>query len=436
MSKVEALLDRVAARRPRVIDLSLDRVFAALSRMGDPHKKQPPVFHVAGTNGKGSTISFLRSILEAAGKSVHVYTSPHLVRFNERIVVAGREIDDDSLIDALERCDRAVGEEKLTYFETTTCAALLAFAETPADYAIMEVGLGGRLDATNVFDHPLACLITPVDLDHQQFLGDTLSLIAAEKAGILRPRVPAVVGVQEPEAMATIEARAEEIGAPLFAFARQWQVYTEHGRMTYQDEAGLCDLDPPRMPGAHQVANAGLAVAALRAAGLELSDAILSQGVASARWPARLQRLTHGPLVDLAREALGASPEIWLDGGHNPHAGRAVAAAMAGFEERNPKPLIMISGMQANKDAEGYFSAFSGLAARLYAVAAAHSGVAPAEEVAGAAKTAGLNAETAASVEAALRSACEESTTENKEEPRILISGSLYLAGEILKENG
>ena len=432
MSKVEALLARVAARRPRVIDLSLDRVFAALARMGDPHKKLPPVFHVAGTNGKGSTVAFLRSILEAAGKSVHVYTSPHLVRFNERIVVAGREIEDDALIDALERCDRAVGEEKLTYFETTTCAALLAFAETAADYAIIEVGLGGRLDATNVFDRPLACLITPVDLDHQQFLGDTLSLIAAEKAGILRAGVPAVIGVQAPDAMATIEARAGEIGAPLFAFARQWQVYAEHGRMIYQDEAGLCDLDAPRLPGAHQIANAGLAVAALRAAELGLSDSVLSDGVASARWPARLQRLTRGPLVDLARDLLGAAPEIWLDGGHNPHAGRAVAAVMAGFEERNSRPLVMISGMQANKDAEGYFSAFSGLAAKLYAVAADHSGVAPAEEVSRAATAAGLDTEIGPSVEAALRRACEDNA---KEPPRFLISGSLYLAGEILQEN-
>lgn len=432
MSKVEALLARVAARRPRVIDLSLDRVFAALARMGDPHKKLPPVFHVAGTNGKGSTVAFLRSILEAAGKSVHVYTSPHLVRFNERIVVAGREIEDDALIDALERCDRAVGEEKLTYFETTTCAALLAFAETAADYAIIEVGLGGRLDATNVFDRPLACLITPVDLDHQQFLGDTLSLIAAEKAGILRAGVPAVIGVQAPDAMATIEARAEEIGAPLFAFARQWQVYAEHGRMIYQDEAGLCDLDAPRLPGAHQIANAGLAVAALRAAELGLSDGVLSEGVASARWPARLQRLTRGPLVDLARDLLGGAPEIWLDGGHNPHAGRAVAAVMAGFEERNSRPLVMISGMQANKDAEGYFSAFSGLAAKLYAVAADHSGVAPVEEVARAAAAVGLDTEIGPSVGAALRRACEDNA---KEPPRFLISGSLYLAGEILKEN-
>ena len=433
MSKVEALLDRIAARRPRVIDLSLDRVFAALSRLGDPHQHLPPVFHVAGTNGKGSTVAFLRSVLEAAGKSVHVYTSPHLVRFNERIVVAGREIGDDALIDALERCDRAIGGDRLTYFETTTCAALLAFAETPADYAVIEVGLGGRLDATNVFERPLASLITPVDLDHQQFLGDTLALIAGEKAGILRSGAPAVIGVQAPEAMATIEARAEEIGAPLFAFARQWQVYAEHGRLIYQDEAGLCDLDPPRLPGDHQIANAGLAVAALRAAGLRIADGVVSRGLSAARWPGRLQRLTRGPIVDLAAGLLGAQPEIWLDGGHNPHAGRAVAAAVAGFEERNAKPLIMISGMQANKDAEGYFAAFAGLAAKLYAVAADHQGVAPAAEAAAAARAAGLDVEVAGTVETALRRACAGKADEP---PRLLISGSLYLAGEILRENG
>lgn len=432
MSDVEAVLAKVAARRPRIIDLSLDRVFAALDRLGNPQRKTPPVIHVAGTNGKGSTVAFIRSILEAAGKSVHVYTSPHLVRFNERIVVAGKDIEDDRLIDALERCDRAVGEDKLTYFETTTCAALLAFAETPADIAVIEVGLGGRLDATNVFDCPLATVITPVDLDHQQFLGGTLSLIAAEKAGILRKGVPAVIGVQAPEAMAAIEASADEIGAPLFAFGRQWQVYAEHGRVIFQDEDGLCDLDPPRLYGAHQVENAGAAVAAVRAAGLGFEDAVLSEGLGAVRWPARIQRLSRGPLVDLAHDKLGAAPEIWLDGGHNPHAGRAVAAAMADFEARNARPLVMISGMQANKDAQGYFAAFKGLASKLYAVAADHSGVASASEVEAAARAAGLEAEACASLEQAVARACEGA---RKEPPRLLISGSLYLAGEVLKDH-
>lgn len=432
MSDVEAVLARVAARRPRIIDLSLDRVFAALSRLGDPHMRLPPVFHVAGTNGKGSTVAYLKAILEAAGKSVHVYTSPHLVRFNERIVLAGEEISDAQLIDALERCDAAVGDQKLTYFETATAAAFLAFAERQADYLLLEVGLGGRLDATNVIDKPLAAIVAPVDMDHEQFLGDTLSLVAAEKAGIFRKGAPAVIGPQAPDAMAALMARAEAVGAPVFAFGRQWNVYSEHGRLIYQDDDGLCDLAAPKLFGAHQIENAGLAVAALKAAGLDLGDAAISAGLSSAVWPGRMQRLTKGPLVDCAREALGEEPEIWFDGGHNPSAGRVVAAAMAALEARSPKRLVMISGMQANKNAEGYFAPFADIVAEVFAVAADHEGAAEPGAVAAAARKAGLEARVCSSVDAALRLACGES----KEPQRILISGSLYLAGEVLRENG
>ena len=432
MSDIETVLARVAARRPQLIDLSLDRVYAVLARLGDPHKKLPPVFHVAGTNGKGSTVAFLRAILEAAGKSVHVYTSPHLVRFNERIILGGKEISDEKLISALERCDEAAGDDKLTYFETTTCAAFLAFSEAPADYLILEVGLGGRLDATNVIDAPLATLVSPVALDHEQFLGKTIALVAAEKAGIFRPRAPAVIGVQTPEAMAVLEARAREVGAAPFAFGQQWSFHSEHGRLIYQDDDGLCDLEAPRLAGAHQLENAGLAVAAIKAAGLDLADSVISKGLVAAKWPARMQRLTKGPLVDLARDLLGAEPEIWLDGGHNPHAGRAVARAMADIEGRSPKPLVMISGMQANKDAAGYFVAFAGLARSLYAVAARHDGVASPEEVEAAALASGLNARACSSLEEAMRLAL---TGKKDEPPRILLSGSLYLAGEILRDH-
>lgn len=433
MSRIEALLDRVAQRRPRVIDLSLDRVYAALARLGDPHKNLPPVFHVAGTNGKGSTVAYLRSILEAAGKKVHAYTSPHLVRFNERIVLAGAEISDDALADAIERCDLAVGEDKLTYFETTTCAAFLAFAGTPADVLVLEVGLGGRLDATNVLDKPLAAVVTPVDLDHQQFLGETLALVAAEKAGIFRKGAPAVIGSQAPEAMGVLEACARAAGAEPFAFGQHWHCYAEHGRLIYQDDDGLSDLDPPALVGAHQIDNAGLAVAAIRAAGLKITDDVLSKGLAGASWPARMQRLTRGPLVDIARNILGEAPELWLDGGHNPHAGRAIARVMADMEERSPKPLVMIAGMQANKDAVGYFAPFAGLASELYAVAADHEGVASAPEVEAKAREAGLNARVCKSVEEAMRRAV---VGKENRPPRILIGGSLYLAGEILRENG
>ncbi|MBI1364418.1 MAG: bifunctional folylpolyglutamate synthase/dihydrofolate synthase [Alphaproteobacteria bacterium] len=404
---------------------------AALARLGDPHRKMPPVFHVAGTNGKGSTVAYIRSILEAAGKSVHVYTSPHLVRFNERIVLAGEEIDDERLVDALTRCDREVGSKSLTFFEATTCAAFLAFSETPADYAVIEVGLGGRLDATNVFDAPLAAVISPVALDHQHFLGDNLAAIAFEKAGILRTGAPAVVSAQSPSAMQAIEARARDIRADLYAYGTYWSAHLEHGRLIYQDENGLSDLRPPRLPGMHQIMNAGLAVAAIKAAGIDFDDDILSAGLESARWPARLQRLKTGPIVEFVRAHMKGEPEIWLDGGHNPHAGRAIAATIADFEEKAPRPLVLISGMQHNKDQEGFFAAFQGMASSVFTVRADHEGASAPEEVAASAERAGLPAHPCASFDEALRLAVGDGGAP----ARILICGSLYLAGEVLREN-
>lgn len=432
MSDIETVLARVARRRPRVIDLSLDRVFAALKRLGSPHLSLPPVFHVAGTNGKGSTVAFLRSILEASGAQVHTYTSPHLVRFNERIVLSGQEIEDDILIDALEQCDRAVGDEKLTYFETVTCAAFVAFAQSPADYLVLEVGLGGRLDATNVLEAPLAACVTPVDLDHQQFLGDTIALVAAEKAGIFRRNMPAVIGRQSSGAMGVLRQSAQDVGAKVFAHGEQWDVYSEHGRMTYQDEDGLAVLDPPRLVGAHQIDNAGLAVASIRAAGLRFDNEVISKGIASTIHPARLQRLTSGPLIDRARALFGDGLELWLDGGHNPHAGRAIARAMADLEERRSKPLLMIAGMQANKDGQGYFAPFAGLVSHVFTVAAQEDGVATASEVADVARAAGLTATECQSPEEAI---CFAGEYAKKEPPRFLIGGSLYLAGEVLAKN-
>ena len=431
MSDVEQVLARVAARRPKLIDLSLDRVHAVLARLGDPHKKLPPVIHVAGTNGKGSTIAYIRSMLKAAGKSVHVYTSPHLVRFNERIVLAGEEIKDDVLIDALERCDDAAGEDKLTYFETTTCAAFLAFSESPADYLLLEVGLGGRLDATNVIEAPLATAVTPVAMDHEQFLGDTIQLVASEKAGIFRRTAPAVIGVQSPEAMAILCSAAAAVRAKPFVCGQEWNFYSEHGRLVYQDENGLSDLEAPRLVGGHQLQNAALAVAVLKAADINIDDEALSKGLVSAAWPARLQRLTQGPLIDLARAQFSEGAEFWLDGGHNPHAGEALARALADIEAKSPKPLIMISGMQDNKDATGYFAAFAGFASKVYAVAADHEAAATAEATAAAAKCAGFDAEAYASVKEAVQTMLANA----KEPPRVLLSGSLYLAGEILRDH-
>lgn len=405
---------------------------AALERLGRPQDRLPPVFHVAGTNGKGSTCQFIRSILEASGKTVHVFTSPHLVRFNERIVLAGEEIDDDYLVEVLTRCDRGVGPKSLTFFEATTCAAFLAFAERPADFLVLEVGLGGRLDATNVVERPLASIVAPVALDHQQFLGEDLAGIALEKAGIFKRGVPAAVGAQSPTAMAALEARAMEVGAPLFAYGTSWSVFLEHGRLVYQDDDGLNDLDPPRLLGAHQVLNAGLAIAAVKAAGLGIDDVALSAGLQNAQWPARMQRLKSGPIVDYVRANMSGEPDIWLDGGHNPHAGRAVAATLADIEEKAPRPLVLITGMQATKDAEGFYAAFAGIAASAFTVQADHEGAAPASDIAAAAERGGVPAYPCASIEEALERAVGNGRTPT----RILICGSLYLAGEVLKENG
>jgi dihydrofolate synthase/folylpolyglutamate synthase len=425
------VLARIQERRPVLIDLGLERMRAALARLGDPHLRLPDIFHVAGTNGKGSTCAYLKAILEASGARVHRFTSPHLVRFNERIELAGAAISDDALVDVLTRCDEAVGRKSLTFFEAATAAAFLAFAEHAADYLVLEVGLGGRLDATNVVPCSRAAVVAPVALDHQHFLGETLAEIAGEKAGVFRAGAPAVVGPQSEEAMQVLEARAAAAGARFFAFGSAWSCWSEHGRLIYQDEAGLLDLDPPRLLGAHQISNAGLAVAAIRAAGIPADAAAISRGLASAFWPARLQRLKTGPLIDRARERLDEEPEIWLDGGHNPHAGRAVAAVMADLQERIARPLILISGMQSTKDAKGFFAAFEGLASIVLAVRADHEGAAPAAEVAAAAGRAGLPSEACDSLEEAIDIALELEA----EPPRLLVCGSLYLAGEVLKEN-
>lgn len=426
---VEAALDLVALRRPQLIDLGLGRVTRTLERLGAPHKRLPPVFHVAGTNGKGSTVAYLKAILEASGARVHTFISPHLVRYNERITLAGADISDAAFLDAIDRVDRAAGEDDLTFFETITVAAFVAFAEAPADYLVLEVGLGGRLDATNVLEKPLAAVVTPIALDHQNFLGDTLAAIAREKAGIFRVDAPAVIGPQTAEAMVALEECADKARAPLFAFGAQWNAWRENGRLVYQDEDGLSDLAPPRLAGAHQYMNAALAVAAIKAAGLAFSDDVLSAGVSSARWPARLQRLKTGPIF--APLANDNDTEVWLDGGHNPHAALALAQTMADYEETSPKPLVLIAGMQENKDADGFFAAFAGLAASVFTVQADHSGARDAQSLAEIAERAGLPAHPCASLDEAIRFA----RGTGKKPLRILICGSLYLAGEVLKFN-
>ncbi|WP_246395370.1 bifunctional folylpolyglutamate synthase/dihydrofolate synthase [Afipia massiliensis] len=406
-----------------------------LDRLDHPERRIPPVIHVAGTNGKGSTVAFLRAILEAAGLRVHVYTSPHLVRFNERFrlgqVGGGVLVTDDQLRAALDHCERVNGGETITIFEIETAAAFHLFAEHPADVVLLEVGLGGRLDATNVIDKPLASVITSVGMDHIEFLGDTLTKIATEKAGIIKKGVPVISAEQPPEALVVIEQTARRARAPLHAATEGWHVNVEHGRLVYSDERGLLDLSAPRLFGRHQFHNAGLAIATLRAIdSLKLEPSAFEQGIARAEWPARMQRLTSGTLVAAAPH----DSEIWLDGGHNPDGGRVIAAALGDLEERVSRPLVVIVGMMGNKDAGGFLANFAGLTRHIIAVKIPDQDNAMAPDVlADAARQLGMRVETASSVEAALRSVAKLAY---EVPPRILITGSLYLAGHVLTENG
>ena len=428
---VDAIVARLAALHPKRIDLSLERIERLLAALDHPERKLPPVIHVAGTNGKGSTIAFMRAILEAAGKRVHVYSSPHLVRFNERYRLAGALVSDAELSTTLEECERANAGAPITVFEITTAVGLMLFARHPADVLLLEVGLGGRLDATNVVDHPLATVITRIAIDHTDFLGDTIEKIASEKAGILKRATPAIVAAQPRDALAVIERQAARLNAPLKIAGEDWTATEERGRLVYQDDAGLLDLPAPKLYGRHQFENAGLAIAALRAIKpLRIAPPAYEAGMVKADWPARLQRLTQGRLVDLAP----VGSELWLDGGHNPDGGRAIAAALADLEERVSRPLVLIVGMLASKDCTGFLSNFTGLARRMVAVPVpgAEKGL-TAEAVADAARAIGLPATSRDNLDEALDAARK---LDLEPPPRILITGSLYLAGEVLRENG
>lgn len=430
----DTILERLTGLHPKLIDLSLDRTWRLLAALGHPERALPPVFHIAGTNGKGSVAAYLRACLEAGGYAVHSYTSPHLVRFHERIRLAGRPqsafVGEPALAGLLDECERANNGEPITFFEITTCAALLAFSRVPADALILEVGMGGRLDTTNVVEKPAISVITPVDLDHQAFLGDTIALIAAEKAGILKRGVPAVIGPQPDEARVAIEMAAEKTGTRLFVHGQDFTAHEEAGALVYQDEAGLLDLPLPRLAGRHQIDNAGTAICALRQSGiLPLDRAAIADGLTHADWPARLQRLTRGPLIAL----LPKESDIWLDGGHNPAAGRAVAETMADLAARDPKPLVLVAGMLDTKDAPGFFAPFAGLAAHVETVTIPDAPASlPAEKLAEAARAAGLDATPAASLESAIARAVVDA---GRASPRILICGSLYLAGHILRDH-
>lgn len=432
MAKSDELLATLKSLHPKLIDLSLGRIERLLARLGNPHRKLPPVIHIAGTNGKGSVTAFLRAIFEAAGKRTHVYTSPHLVRFHERIVLAGSGADirgapisEDGLVDVLARTEAINAGHDITQFEITTAAAFLAFAERPADVVLLEVGLGGRLDATNVIERPAACVITPVSMDHADKLGATIPLIAREKAGILKRGIKSVIAEQVPEGEQAIAEAAAEVGAPLLLWGQDYAGYEQNGRLVVRYDDTLLDLPLPGLIGRHQIGNASTAVAAaLTVDGLD--ETAIARGLVEVRWPARFQRLARGPLPEL----LSPHCELWLDGGHNPAGGEALARTLADLEERSPRPLHLIVGMMGLKDAAGFLVHFRGLAKSVTAVPipGAHEAPHAPETVAGAAAGVGIPAITAASVPAALKAL-------QRVEPaakRVLICGSLYLAGQVL----
>lgn len=429
-SPLEAILARLLDLHPRKIDLSLGRTQRLLAALGDPHRRLPKTIHVAGTNGKGSTVAFLRAILEAAGQRVHVYTSPHLLRFNERIRLAGKLVDDETLIAALEKCERVNAGQPITFFEIGTAAAFDLFAETPADWLLLEVGLGGRFDSTNVVQQPAASVITPVSIDHAEFLGDTVDRIAFEKGGIFKRGAQGVIGYQSDEARRVLEGCARRAGAPCIVAERDYDVREENGRLIYEDARGLLDLPAPRLSGRHQFENAATAIAALRSVAPELPAQAFDAGMKAVDWPARLQRISRGRLVELAPPG----SEIWIDGGHNEDGARVAAVAMGDRAALSDAPLVLVSGLLATKDARAFLSHFTDLANRVVAVPVSgdHYGRAPAD-VAEAARDLGLFASDAATIADALTRIAREHW---RTPPRILICGSLYLAGDALALNG
>ena len=423
----DIVLERLSKLHPKLIDLSLDRVERLLEALGHPERELPPVVHVAGTNGKGSVIAYLRAILEAAGRRVHVYTSPHLVRFHERIRLAGRLIEEAHLLVLLEECERANGAAPITFFEVTTCAAFLAYSRTPADILLLEVGLGGEYDATNVIDRPLVTVLTPISFDHMQHLGNTLTAIAGVKAGIMKRGAPAVVGPQLPEPLAVFERRAADLGCPMARHGREWHARREGKRMIFRDDAGERRLPLPALAGAHQIDNAATALACLPyLAGHRVDDTAIRRGLQEVEWPARLQRLTRGPLAAL----LPPGWELWLDGCHNADGGRVAAAWAA---EQPSMPLHLIFASLSTHDPRGILQPFVGLAGDVHTVAVpGEHKTLSADETAAAAKDVGLAAAPSAGVPEALSDIVGHGASTG----RVLICGSLYLAGTVLAENG
>ena len=417
----DALLSRMMTLHPKVIDLTLDRVWKLLDRLGNPQDHLPPTIHIAGTNGKGSTLAMIRAGLESAGKTCHVFTSPHLIRFHERIRVSGDLISEEDLSVLLDECDHINAQQSITFFEITTCAALLAFARQKADYCLLEVGLGGRLDATNVIERPVVTVVTPVSMDHEAFLGNTLSEIAHEKAGILKPGVPCVVGPQAAEVCTIIEKQAQKCNAVLHAHNRQWSVSSHSDRLLYRDEYQDYCFPEPNLIGPHQIQNAGTAIAVLQL--LNFDTAVCAAALTSAEWPGRMQRLQSGPLVTMQR-----SGEIWVDGGHNPAAGMALAQVIKGFPTQ---PTYLVCGMQNSKDVAEFLRPMMSVIQGVTAVTVASVGNSHSTgTIMQAAQNLGIKAHTAPSVTKAV-----EAIFSHRSHARVVICGSLHLVGEVLSQN-
>jgi dihydrofolate synthase/folylpolyglutamate synthase len=426
MSRTDAILQRLTTLYPKFMDLQLDRQRRLLADLGHPEARLPPVIHVAGTNGKGSTIAYLRAMLEAAGKRVHVFTSPHLVRFNERIRLAGTLVGTRRLNDALEEVERVNAGRPITQFEITTSAALKLFAETPADFLLLEVGLGGDFDSTNVIDHPLGAIITPVDFDHQKWLGYTIPEIASHKAGILKRGAPAVIGRQREEGLLEIERAARALGVTPFVQGRDYDGYPQAGRLVYQDEDGLLDLPPPALVGHHQFDNAALAVAAVRHFKLPVNETQIAEGLRTVVWPARIQ-----PLRGRLRDMLSASSELWLDGAHNAHGAAALALSLEEMNAARRKPLVLIVGMMNTRPPADFLAAFEAMAPKVLTLTIpGEPNAHPAGFIAEEAVRAGFDAKPCRSLLPALRGDARV------EGARVVICGSLYLAGDVLARNG
>lgn len=435
----DIILERMMQLHPKIIDLSLDRVYDLLEKLGNPHKNLPPVIHVAGTNGKGSTIAYLRAILEAKGLGVHVYTSPHLVRFHERIRLNNQEGQGSHLISEADLCLFLNEVEKvnagipITYFEVTTVSALLAFSRLKADVLLLEVGLGGRMDATNVIDDPLVSVITPISIDHVQFLGDSIEKIAAEKAGIIKKKCPVVVASQEEGARDVIANIARRLASPCAIAGEDWHVYEENGHLIYQDEKGLLDLPMPNLRGSHQISNAGTAIAALRMQDkFEISDEAYENGVLNASWPARLQQLKEGAFINAIRDKSQSDFTFWLDGGHNPGAAIMLADFFTDKKQQLGQKIILVTGMINTKDAQSYFKHLQGVIDEVYTCTIPNEVSAiPANDLAKIAQKSGLSTKICENIDA-LPSELAIIT----QPAQILFAGSLYFAGAILRANG